>query len=205
MALVARNGFGKTTFAREILDIRDWVVVIGTKPKDPDLYEAFERKGYVIKRSWSPDDTSNNRVIFAPPLPDPTKQGKEVQTEAIRKVLVQLYLQGRWCVYFDELLYLSRDLKLTNEINLLYEQGRALGLTLVAGTQRPRSVPLNMFEQSEWFGLWRISDEADRARAAEMLGDQKRMAMEAARVMPKYELLLANTATDESFRTKVYT
>src|ERR1700757_2509912 len=36
MALVARTRSGKTTAARRMLTLRDWVLVLGTKPRDPD-------------------------------------------------------------------------------------------------------------------------------------------------------------------------
>jgi hypothetical protein len=76
---------------------------------------------------------------------------------------------------------------------------------MVAGTQRPRGAPLNMFEQSEWFLLWRIADMEDRARASEYLGTNRWMAYEAMAMLPRYEFLVDNTATDYATRTKVGT
>ena len=43
MALVARTRSGKTTAARRMLTLRDWVVVLGTKERDPDLYDEIGR------------------------------------------------------------------------------------------------------------------------------------------------------------------
>lgn len=207
MALVARSGSGKTTFARETLMLRDWVVVFGTKIRDPDLYQAFEKQGYVVKKTWSPFDTSDPRVIFAPPLPEPTKGGRDAQANAFRKVLIELFQleRGNWTVYFDEIRYLTEDLKLQTEVDTLYLQGRALGVTLVAATQRPRSVPRNMFAQSEWFGFWRVPNAEDRKSAAELVGDHQYMAQEAMKTLPRHELLLVDSVRDDAMRTKVYT
>lgn len=207
MALVAKTRSGKTTFAREVLDIRDWVVVFGTKIRDPDLYAEFQRKGYVVKHDWSPFDTKNPRVIYAPPLPSPTKEGRQAQAEAFRKVLIQLFQleRGNWTVYFDEIRYLTEDLKLQTEIDTLYLQGAALGITIVASTQRPRSVPRNMFAQSDWFGFWRIASAEDRVAASQLIGGQEYVAREAMAILPQYELLLVNAVKDDAMRTKVYT
>lgn len=200
LALFARTRSGKTTFAREVLDIRDWVVVLGTKPKDQELYAGFERKGYVIKDSWSPEDLSDNRVIFRPPggLTDTGRQQK-----AFTAALEQIYEVGGWTVYIDEMLVLSRDLGMSRLIDRMYTQAASNDVTMVAGSQRPRGVPLNMIEQSEWFGLWKMPDAEDRDRAAETLGVLRPAANEAMKILPRYELLVANPTTEEMFRTKV--
>lgn len=207
MTLVGMTGSGKTTFAREALMIRDWVVVLGTKIRDPDLYNAFRRQGYVVKHSWSPFDTDDPRVIFAPPLPSPTKEGRQAQANAFRKVLVQLFQleRGNWTVYADEIRYLTHDLGLATEIDTLYLQGRALGVTIVAATQRPRAVPRNVFAMATWLGLWRIPNAEDRISASELAGGASAMAREATAMLPQHEMLLINTVTDSAMRTKVYT
>lgn len=207
MTLVGTTGSGKTTFAREALDLRDWVVVLATKVRDKDLFDEFKKHGYVIKTEWSPYDTSNNRVIFAPPLPSPTIEGRKAQANAFRKVLIELFQleRGNWTVYSDEIAYLTNDLKLQTEMDTLYLQGRALGVTLVAATQRPRAIPRNIFAQATWFGLWRIPNAEDRASASELVGGQQYVAREAMAILPSHEMLLVNAISDDAMRTKVYT
>lgn len=205
--LVGMTKSGKTTFARELLDLRDWVVVLATKIRDPDLYDKLRAKGYVVKHEWSPFDTDNNRVIFAPPLPSPTKEGRAAQANAFRKVLIELFQleQGNWTVYCDEIRYLTHDLALTTELDTLYLQGRALGVTLVAATQRPRGVPRNIFAQATWFAFWRVTNTEDRIAASELVGGQQYVAREAMAILPQHEALIVNAIRDESLRTKVYT
>lgn len=207
MTLVGTSGSGKTTFAREVLSIRDWVVVLGTKARDKDLYDEFGKMGYVVKREWSPFDTENPRVIFAPELSSPTKEGRAAQAEAFRKVLVELFMlqHGNWTVYADEVAYITNDLKLATEWDTLELQGRSLGITLVSSTQRPRNVPRNVFAMAEWFGFWRIPNHEDRLSASDLVGGQQYVAREAMRVMPRHEMLLVNAVEDASVRTKVYT
>jgi hypothetical protein len=207
MTLVGTTGSGKTTFAREALQLRDWVVVFATKIRDKSLYDDFRRHGYVVKQTWSPFDTKHPRVIFAPPLPSPTVAGRKAQAESFRRVLIELFQlqQGNWTVYSDEIRYLTHDLKLETELDTLYLQGRSLGITLVAATQRPRGVPRNIFAQAEWFGFWRIPNAEDRKSASELVGGQEGTAREAMALLPQHEMLLVNAVRDESMRTKVYT
>jgi len=200
MALLARTRSGKTTAARAILNIRDWVVVFGTKPRDLELYPAFEREGYVIKDRFDPRDTKDQRVIFRPGggLADTQRQAR-----AFTEALEQIYEVGGWTIYIDEILVLSRDLGMERIINRMYTQAASNGVTMVAGSQRPRGAPLNMFEQSEWFCVWRIADLEDRQRASEFLGPNRWLAFEATAILPRYEFLLVNVATDYTVRTKV--
>lgn len=200
MALFARTRSGKTTFARAVLDIRDWVVVFGTKPEDQELYGGFEKRGYVIKDHWSPSDTSEQRIIFRPggDLLDTDRQRQE-----FTRVLNEIYRVGGWTVYIDEVLVLSRDLGMTRILDRMWTQAASNDVTMVAGSQRPRGVPMNMIEQSEWFALWKINDVEDRARAAETLGPMRGMAQEAMVRLPRYELLLVNPVEEEAWRTKV--
>ncbi len=203
MALVARTRSGKTTAARRMLTLRDWVVVFGTKARDPDLYDALQAQGYVVKEEWTPDDLSDNRVILKPPLGDAEDADFARQRATFRKALIGLFSTGGWTLYLDEVRYIAVDLNLRVELDRLWLQGGALGVTIVAATQRPRSVPLNMFEQASWFGLWRLADREDRARASEMLGPFQGVAAETAAILPRYEFLLVDLVDDHAFRTKV--
>ena len=202
MALLARTRSGKTTAARSLLNIRDWVVVFGTKPRDEELYPAFEAQGYVIKDRFDPTDLEDSRVIFRPGggLMDTDRQ-----KQAFTTALEQIYDVGGWTIYIDEILVLARDLGMTNILNRMYTQAASNGVTMVAGSQRPRGAPLNMFEQSEWFCIWRIADLEDRQRAAEFLGPNRWMAYEATTILPRYEFVIVDVADDYATRTKVGT
>jgi hypothetical protein len=203
MALVARTRSGKTTAARRMLALRDYVVVFGTKPRDPDVYDALVEQGYVIRETWDPTDLSENRVILKPPLEDATPEAMLKQRAVFQRALLGLFRTGGWTLYLDEAKYVAVDLKLARELDILWLQGAAMGITIVAATQRPRSVPLNMFEQSSWFGIWRVNDRDDRLRASEMLGPLAGVAFETTGVLPRFEFLLVDVNEDHAMRTKV--
>lgn len=213
VALVGMTKSGKTTLARQLLLDRDFSVVFGTKSRDESLYEPLEKLGFVRKSKWNPwewEQTGERYVIFAPPLeisddpaPGETKRALTEQADKFRAALVQIYKAGGWCCYFDELRYLSDDLGLARELNLLWLQGRSLGATMVAATQRPRSVPLNMFEQATWTFLWKIADREDRRAASEKTGVLAPVVFETAARLPRNEFVCVNKVDDLAVRSRV--
>jgi hypothetical protein len=211
---VAMTGAGKTTLFRNLINTgRDFCVVFGTKARDDALYKPLVLEGFVLVDKWSPWDweqTGQRKIIFAPMLrvhagssPQEVKDAEEDQAEAFRVALVQIFIAGGWCCYFDEIRYLSDDLGLAHELNRLYLQGRSLGVTMVAATQRPRSVPLNTFAMATWFFLWKISDRDDRRRASEFAGEQAPLAFETSARMPKREFVCVNAVDELIVRSKV--
>ena len=213
VSAVGMTKSGKTTLARNVIKARDFVVVLGTKPRDDSLYEPLEAEGFVRRENWTPwdwEDTGERYVIFAPPLelsqhPEPGEVTKALakQADAFRTALVQIFQAGGWCIYADEVRYLTDDLKLEPIMNLLWLQGRSNGITIFASTQRPRSVPLNTFEQATWSFLWRISDREDRRRASEMTGALAPIVFETAGKLPRNEFLLVDKVDDRIVRSRV--
>lgn len=214
VAAVAMTGAGKTTLMRNLINTgRDWVVVFGTKARDDSLYKPLIRDGFTLVQKWTPWDWEENgqrKVIFAPILnlphdasPDEVTAAEAEQAEAFRVALVQIFMAGGWCCYFDEIRYLSDDLGLARELNRLYLQGRSLDITMVAATQRPRSVPLNVFAMATWFIVWKIADREDRRRAAEFAGELAPVVFETSRRIPRYEFVCANAVDEIAVRSRV--
>lgn len=203
LAIVGMAGSGKTTLARELLRVRDYVVVFGTKTQDASLYRPLQAQGYQITDRFDPTDTQLSRVIFRPPLSEPTTKGLAAQREAFREALLGIFDTGGWTLYLDELRYLSETLKLQTELDLLWLQGRSLGITIVASTQRPVSVPINMFEQSAHTFLFRITSRDDRARASEFTGPNAGRVFETVELLPPHEVLYIDSVHDQLARTRV--
>ena len=133
VAIVGMTGSGKTTFARQILKLRGYTVVFATKAKDDSLYKPLERMGFVIRDEWDPgawEETGERYVIFRPMRPGerPTRDVLERQAESFREALLDVFVVGGWCCYFDEVRYLADDLGLARELNVLWLQGRSLNI-----------------------------------------------------------------------------
>lgn len=203
IAIVGATRSGKSRFTRAIVDLRDRVCLFGTKLVDEPLYGPLQQDGWVMQDHWNPQDTRNERVIFRPPLRAPTQVELDRQREAFRGALLQVFRVGGWTLWFDEVRYLSETLKLANELNLLWLQGGSGGTTIVALTQRPVSVPLNMFEQSRFLVTFRIAGVEDRRTMSGYAGMSQPVVFEVAARLPKYELLFVDTEEDLLMRTRV--
>lgn len=214
IAAVGETGSGKTTFCRNILMLRSFVVVLGTKSKDPDLYPALEALGFVVKQKWNPyewEQTHERYVIFAPPLDvsdDDATEGQLAEAEAeqagkFRTALIQVNKAGGWCVDADEIATITNDMGLKRTVNLLYREARSKSLTLIAATQRPREVPLNIFQQAKWFVLWQIADREDRYRAAQYTGPLMPVVDYTCAHLPRYQFVCIHKPTQQIVTSRV--
>jgi hypothetical protein len=203
VTLVGTTGSGKTTLARQILPRREFVVVLATKAKDSSLYDPLLRQGYELVEKFDPNPREHPRVIFRPRLSAPTSEGRAEQKEAFRLALIDVFATGGWCVYADEVRYLTQYLGLQTEFETLWLQGRSLGVSLIVGTQRPVSIPLLAFDSADHLFLWRNTDRVNIQRMAEFAGASVEAARYTIPRLPRHEALYIATRTDEMVRTKV--
>jgi hypothetical protein len=203
MAIVGKAGSGKSTLTREISDLRERTVLFGSKMNDDPLYKPLLERGYVIRERWTPENTQEPKVIFRPPLSGPSKEALAEQREAFRQALIRLWQIGGWEVWLDEVRYLTEQLNLTTELNLLWLQGRSAGVTMVSLTQRPVSVPLNMFEQSRFLITARITGREDRRTMSDYAGASRDIVFELASRLEPREFLFVDNELDILCRTRV--
>lgn len=170
---------------------------------DEPLYGPLLKRGWVMRETWTPENTEEPRVIFRPPLAEPTPEAIAKQREAFRVALIRLWQLGGWTVWFDEIRYLSEQLNLKSELNLLWLQGGSGGTVILALTQRPVSVPLNMFEQSRFLVTFRITGREDRRTMSDYAGNLAPVVFEVAAELEPRELLFCDTELDIICRTRV--
>lgn len=187
ITLAGGTGSGKTTFARQLLPRRKYVVVLATKKEDPSLYQPLLEAGFVMRSSWDPNPEDEPKVIFRPPLVGGSA-GKDAQKEAFREVLIDIFEQGRWCLYADEIRYITQFLGLQTEMELLWLQGRSLGVSVVAATQRPVSIPILAFEAQHLF-TWRFNEKRDVDTISEFTGTLFPVVRQTIPRLPKHEVL----------------
>lgn len=213
IAAVGESGSGKTTLCRNLLMQRSFVVVLGTKTRDEELYPGFEALGFVKKEKWNPveyKDTKERYVIFAPPLDieDDVTEGEladaeEEQASKFRTALIQINKIGCWCVFGDEIATIAIDMGLKRTLNLLYREGRSKYITLVSATQRPREVPLNIFQQAKWFFIWNIADRDDRYRAAQYTGTLMPVVDYTTARLPRHQFVCVHKPTMQIVTSRV--
>jgi hypothetical protein len=157
VTLVGPTGAGKTTLALELLKRRRWRAILATKPKD-DTLRGLEADGYTILREWPPPAFAE-RVVLWPAID--RREFKLRQRAVFRRALDSIYEAGAWAIYADELTYMIQTLRLGPAFVDLWQQGRSLGVSLVASMQRPAWVPLAAYSQASHLFFWRANDERD--------------------------------------------
>lgn len=198
VSLIGPTGGGKTTLALQLLPRREWVAVLATKPADPTL-SKLRRQGYRLIESWPPPALVQ-RVLLWPKFRG--RRDLMTQRAVLAEALAEIFAAGGWCLYVDELSYLSQMLRLDTDLRLIWQQGRALNLSLVGATQRPAWVPLEMYSQATHLFFWRTTDRADLGRIGGLGGlDPGLVRQRVARLRP-HETLYVNSRTGEMLVTK---
>lgn len=201
VALIGPTGQGKTTLALELLPRRSHTVVVATKPRDATLARLVRTDGYHRQKRWPPANDTVRRVLLWPDwrTPDDTRR----QAEAIRAAVWDIFRSGSWCIFADDVQYLTDQLGLRNTLTSLWLQARALNVSVVAATQRPRHVPLEMFSQSTHLFLWGTNDEDDLRRIGGLGGLSNRAVRRMVQNLPRHDVLYINTRTGDLATTRV--
>lgn len=204
VTIVGTTGSGKTVLGRELLKHRDFVVVLGTKPRDPELYEPFQREGYeLVSKFDAQPDLDESRIIFRPTVSTPDDAGLQRQRQRFQEMLFDIYESGGWTIYADEIFIMTNRLKLATVFETLWTQGRSLNITLVVATQLPVKIPLLAFDQATHLFLFRNSDRVRIQRMAEFAGADVDLVRKVIPLLPQHEFLYCDTRTGTLLRSKV--
>lgn len=138
---------GKTTLCRLFARLRNYVVVLGTKPIDKNL-DAYVREGYVRIDHWPPTRSDlkdqphdQARVILWP------KMRKREDLRRFRSTYLRcfddVYMRGGWTVVADEGYWIAKrsGLALDQALEDLAFGGASAGVSLHLCLQRPSGVP----------------------------------------------------------------
>ena len=204
LSAVGPTGSGKTTLILGLLDQRDYVTVLGTKPKDDTLAKLIRRDGYHRIGKWSDrrplsDLDHERRQVLWPKYERMEDVG--AHPAIFREAIAEMFNQGSWCIVADETFWLVETLGLGPELRAVWSQGRSLGISLVAGTQRPAFVPLEMYSQATHVFFWRTSDRRDLDRIGGLGAHDPVTIRDTVRNLRHHEALYVNTRTGELART----
>ena len=162
------TGSGKTTIARFVLERRSHVLAFSIKNRDSTLTTDY--------KDWSVVDNLNevepwmNRVLLWPR----TKHGGGDeflmhQREVLHDAFNQLLKANGWCLFIDELNYLSSPMHggLSKQIEALQYIGRSSGISIVSAAQRPAYVPAACLTNSSHAYIGRTRFNSDLKRLAD--------------------------------------
>lgn len=203
IGMIGPTGSGKTTLSLSLMDRRGYVCVIGTKPKDDTLSKFAKQNDYKIISEFPQffDPVTHSKLVLWPKMKEMRHQSS--QRMAIGHALQTMFKQGNWAINADELSYISKELNLEPHLKLIWQQGRSIGLSLIAGTQRPAYVPLLIYDQSTHLFFWRDNDEVNLKRIGGIGSLNSRLIRHTVAALPRHVFLYLNSRTGEMLMSKV--
>lgn len=206
ITLIAPTGQGKTTLELNILNRRGHILFLSTKDQD-ETQEELGPLGFKFARTIKDisTDVSTRWVIN----PGGLKKGesaddmKDRQRPIYREAILMAYHQGKWCLIVDEGRYICDYLKLKDEVTLVYLQGRSYKLSVVMGTQRPRFVPLESFDQATHLFFWKDNDLGNIDRISELASLRRDQVRDIVPRLEEFQFLYCNTRNDLMVISKV--
>lgn len=207
VALIGPTGSGKTSLLTRLLTKRHYVAVCATKPRDVTM-DYLVSTGFEVFPKWIPASPKDfpKRVIW----PDATRiDSDEQQARVFHDMYGRIYREGGWCLVIDEGYIMSgfkyqennRTVRIENDMRQIWTQGRSMGISQVVATQRPRWVPLEMYDQSTHLFFWQNQD----MRSLDVLGDingrNPQLVKGIVADLDKYQVLYVNSRTGIMKRT----
>jgi len=213
VSLIGPTGSGKSTLEAAILPLRQYVILFATKPSGrDDTLNALTREKANGRKVWKvvtdvkalPKPAAvrpgiNDKVLFWPKYKTPS----DVHNQAFQlwAATQQAFLDGGWTLAVDETsVWVDRGLK--SQLVELWKQARSLKVSLIAGTQRPANVPLEMYDQATHVFFWRDNDERNLKRISGMNGLNARLIRATVSTLEHHQVLYINTRTGAMVRTK---
>ncbi len=206
MTSIGPTGSGKTVLNRYLLRLRDFVIVLGVKNRDAELYPPFQADGYELVRKFDPDvppDLEERRLLLVPRTEKHGTEGRAARARVFRQALNDVYDTGNWCVYADDIQYMTDKLRLAPEFEELWQLGRSEGVTVVASSQEPVDIPVMAYGMATHLFLFKNPDLYRAKRMAELTGVNREITQTTILTLPDHEFLYINKSSGQMIRSMV--
>lgn len=201
---IGPTGSGKTVLNRYLLRRREYVVILGVKNRDPELYGPFEDEGYELESGRfdaAPAQGDPTRILYVPRTDLHGAPARKYKTDRFRDVINEVYDHGSWCVYIDDTAYVSDQLRLKDDLEELWMLGRSEKVSVVASSQEPVNIPVMAYGSATHLFLFKNPDLYRARRMAELTGVNREVTEKTLLELPDHEFLYINKSTGRMVRS----
>lgn len=209
VGLIGPTGQGKSYLLAHLIKLRKYVAVFGTKPRDAVLTYLIEHEGYKRLEAWPNNllpvdraDNSPKRVLWPNVRNLNYTEAKLEQRKTFEDALWRIFREGGWTVALDETSYLVQELGLSDWIKRYLLQARELKISLIAASQRPAWIPLEIYDQSTHLFFWRDNDETNLNRIGGFSVRSGNFIRRIVANLEDHQALYINTRTGQMVRTR---
>jgi hypothetical protein len=204
VTIIGPTGSGKTVLARQLLRRRDYVVILGVKNRDPELYGPFESEGYQQVSHFDPEpEDGDTHLLLVPRTSQHGAEARAYKREVFRDALNEVYDAGNWCVYADDIQYEASKLHLDAEFEELWMLGRSEGVSVMASSQEPVNIPVMAYGMATHLFLFGNPDKGRAERMGELTGLNREVTQHTVLSLPDHEFLYVNKNSRQMLRSMV--
>lgn len=206
LSIVGPTGSGKSYFQSYVVkkraDLRgSYVIVIATKPADKTLRNMH----WPVINKYPPPWGKHTQFILWPKGSKNAAHSLMEQRYQIGTCLTEIWqADANTIVVFDEIAYVEEELRLKTLINRYWREGRSIGISVVATTQRPRNVSRYMWSEPSWIVAFAPPDEDEARRVAEIIGGRRKFTAPLAE-LGRHEFIIINRRSKEAYISKIGT
>lgn len=193
VAMIAPTGAGKTTLMAELMPLRKYSIMLGTKPKDRSYHKIMREHDLARIDSVKEIKSWHTKYLLWPQYTEDIERTMVIQKRAFREGLNTVVNQGGWTLWVDESKYIAEMLGLKRELTFALEQLRSIKATVVCGAQRPAWLPMSVLSSSTHVFIWKTTLREDAKRLADIGGIDADAVFSALKSLDRHEFLYIRT------------
>jgi len=224
IAVFGPNGYGKTTAAIELGELPNVPTILVVTKRRDGLISALPKRGWTLTRTLEQTkhavdnrqageryfgrgaSSTPPRIVFWPTATGGLKQRRAKLRTILERLLDWVYEHGNVVVIVDEGIFLIRNLRQGENVEMLLHEVRSSGVSLVLLGQRPAWFPHSVYSASTWLLMFATNDPDDLKRLSEIGGGIDPKALrEDVQLLPMYEFVLVSPRSKPpwSIRTSI--
>lgn len=208
IAIFGPNGYGKTTVAVELGELPPVPTILLVTKRRDRLISELPKRGWTLTRTLEQTknelqrrpgeryfgrkrDGGSERIVFWPTATGGLQQRRAKLRAIVERLLDWVYEHGQLVLIVDEGIFLIRNLRQAEQVEMILHEARAGGVSLVLLGQRPAWFPHSAYSAPTYLIFFSTNDRDDLKRLADMGGtldpDPLR---EELQLLPMYEFVL---------------